>query len=178
MQILYDFIPILIFFVIYKFVGIYAATLSAIIMSFIQTLIYRLRHRRFDPMQIITFFVILLLGGATILSRNPLFIKWKPTVVNWIFALLFLGSQLFSKKTLLQYMMDKKITLPDSIWRKINISWCLFFIITGALNLYVAYHYSTNTWVNFKLFGLFGLTLAFAIGESIYLSRFLQNEEA
>lgn len=175
MQVFYDFIPIIVFFVVYKIVGIYAATGAAMIISFLQMMIYRYRYKKFEPLQVVTCCVILLLGTATILSRNPLFIKWKPTVVNWLFAAIFLGSQWVMKKPMIQHMMGKKITAPDLVWRRMNMSWCLFFALTGALNLYVAYHYSTSIWVNFKLFGLLSLTFLFALGQAVYLSKFLKD---
>lgn len=175
MQILYDFFPILIFFFVYKISGIYAATASAIIVSFIQMISYFIKHHKFEKLQVITFLLIAILGGITIVLHNPIFIKWKPTAINWVFALIFLSSHFIGKKTLVQYVMDKKISLPDEIWVKLNFSWVIFFVFVGTLNLYVIYHYSTDVWVNFKLFGLLSISLIFALCQGIYLGRHLKE---
>ncbi len=175
MQILYDFFPILIFFIVYKFFGIYAATASAIIASFAQMVIFWIKHRKFEKLQVITFLLITVLGFTTIILHNPIFIKWKPTAINWVFALVFLSSHFIGKKTIVQYVMDKKITLPNEVWVKLNFSWVIFFIFVGALNLYVIYHYSTNAWVNFKLFGLLSISLVFALCQGIYLGRHIKE---
>lgn len=171
MQLLYDFFPILIFFIVYKIWGIYAATASAIVISFLQMMIYWIRHHKFERLQVITFFLIAILGTTTIILHNPIFIKWKPTAINWAFALVFLSSHFIGEKPLIQYLMDKKVTLPNRVWSRLNLSWVIFFSIVGALNLYVIYHFSTNAWVNFKLFGVLGLTILFAIIQAIYLAR-------
>ena len=176
MQILYDFFPILIFFIVYKISEIYAATASAIIVSFIQMIIFWIKHHKLEKLQVITFFLIAILGTATIILHNPIFIKWKPTAINWVFALVFLSSHFIGKKTIVQYVMDKKISLPDEIWKKLNFSWVVFFTLVGALNLYVIYHYSTNAWVNFKLFGLLSISLIFALCQGIYLGRHIKEE--
>ena len=175
MQILYDFFPILIFFIVYKISGIYAATASAIIASFIQMIIFWIKHHKFEKLQVITFLLIAILGSTTIILHKPIFIKWKPTAINWVFALVFLSSHFIGKKTIVQYVMEKKITLPDEIWAKLNFSWVIFFTFVGTLNLYVIYHYSTNAWVNFKLFGLLSISLAFALCQGIYLGRHIKE---
>jgi len=114
---------------------------------------------------------VLVLGGATLWLQNPDFIKWKPTAVNWLFAIAFIGAQVFTDKSLLERMMAEHIQLPSPIWFKLNIAWILFFIGSGLANLYVAFNFDEATWVNFKLFGLLGLTLVFIIGQSVYLSK-------
>jgi len=174
MQLFYDFIPIIIFFAVYKFFGIYAATASAIIVSFLQVFLYRLKHHKFEKMQLITLFLILLLGGATLILHNPIFIKWKPSAIYWAFAIAFLGSHFIGHKPLIRYIMESKITLPDKIWNRLNIGWMVFFTFIGFLNIYVVYHYSTNTWVDFKLFGILGLMILFVIIQAIYLSRHME----
>lgn len=171
MKLLFDFLPILLFFITYKFWGIYAATSIAIAGSLLQTVIHRLRNKRFESMHVITFFTLLILGGATLLLHNELFIKWKPTILYWLLACLFLGTSLFGKKPLIKRLMEKNITLSLAIWSRLNLSWSLFFIIMGAANLFVVYHFNTSTWVNFKLFGTLGLTVLFVILQSIYLSK-------
>lgn len=175
MQILYDFIPIIIFFAVYKLFGIYAATASAIVISFLQMIAFWIRHRRFEHLQVITFVLIALLGITTIILHNPIFIKWKPTAIDWAFALIFLASRFVGNKTIIEYLMAEKIDLPKPIWNRLNSSWIAFFLIVGGLNLYVVYHFNTNTWVNFKLFGILGLTILFAIFQAIYLARHIKE---
>ena len=171
MKLFFDFLPILLFFVAYKFYGVYIATAVAMAASAAQTGIFWLMHKRFEKMHVITLASVMLLGGATLLFHDPVFIKLKPTAIYWAFSLVFLGTQLFTEKTLIQRMMDEKIQLPIAIWNKLNISWIIFFALLGCLNLYVAYMFSLDTWVNFKLFGALGITIGFTIGQAIYMSK-------
>jgi intracellular septation protein len=173
MQLLVEFFPILLFFIAYKISGIYIATIIAIIASSIQIIYNKIYHHRWNALQLSTFFIVLLLGGATIWLQNPIFIKLKPTVVYGLFGLIFLGSQFkfISKKTVLEYLIDKKMTAPKYIWQRVNFSWVIFFFFISLLNIYMAYHVSTNAWVNFKLFGVLGCTLLFSVAQSIYLAR-------
>jgi intracellular septation protein len=136
MKIFYDFLPIAVFFIIYKLYGIYPATASAILISILQVGFYWFKHRRFDMMQVVTFLVILIFGGATLILHNELFIKWKPTILNWAFALVFLGSHWFGKKTVLRRLLEDKITLADRIWLRLNYLWISYFLIMGALYLW------------------------------------------
>lgn len=176
MQFLYDFFPIIIFFIVFKFAGIYAATAIAIIVALVQVLVYRAQHQKFSNMQLVTCALILVLGGATLILHNPIFIKWKPTIIYWLFALVFWGSHIIGKKPLIRYMMDKKITLPDKIWKQLNLSWVIFFTILGCINLYVIYSFSTNTWVDFKLFGILGATIIFVVVQALYLAKYAKEE--
>ncbi len=175
MKILYDFFPILLFFVAYKLYGIYAATATAIVATIAQVALFWLRHRRVEKMHLITLAIITVFGGATLLLHNPVFIKWKPTVAYWLFALTFLGSQFIGDKCIIERMMGHAIQTTRGVWMKLNLAWALFFIAMGFVNLYVAYNYAEATWVNFKLFGLMGLTLAFVLGQGFVLSRFIQE---
>jgi intracellular septation protein len=175
MKLLFDFLPVVIFFIIFKFFGIYYATGAAIGISAIQLSYVWFVHHRTEMTHLITFGLLVVLGGATILSHNAIFIKWKPTAIYWVFALLFLGSQYFGKKPLIQRMMDNKISLPENIWKRINLSWTLFFIIIGFANLYVAYHFNTNIWVNFKLFGVLGCTLVFGFIQALYMASYAKD---
>lgn len=120
---------------------------------------------------------ILLLGGATLFFKNEIFVKWKPTVVYWALSIVLLGSQFFTAQPLMQKIAGKGLQLPDRIWRTLNLSWSGFFILLGIVNLYVVYNYSTDAWVNFKLFGTLGITLVFVILQSIFMARHthLQN---
>jgi intracellular septation protein len=176
MQMLFDFFPIIVFFVVFKLFGIYPATAAAIIISIIQNFTYYFKHKKIENMRFITLIIVFVLGGATLAFHNILFIKWKPTVVYWIFALVFLGSHFLNKKPLFRVAMESKVTLPDAVWRKLNYSWGLFFLIVGGANLYVAYHYSTNVWVNFKLFGILGLMVLFVILQAIFLAKHVSEE--
>jgi intracellular septation protein len=182
MKFLVDFFPVLAFFVAFyipenREQGIYLATAVAIAASFIQMSVYWLVYRRVENMHIYTFLLILILGGATLLLQDKTFIKWKPTAVNWLFAVVFLASQYIGEKPLVQRMMEKAVELPRAIWIPLNLSWVVFFTIMGLLNVYVAYSFSDEVWVNFKLFGILGLTFLFAFGQALYLSRHMQEPE-
>lgn len=177
MKFLFDFFPILLFFITYKWQGIYAATAVAIAASFIQVGLFWFKHRRFETMHLVTLALIAVLGGATLYLQDERFIKWKPTLVNWLFAAAFLGSQFIGNKPLAERMMGGSISLPAEIWRRLNGMWLLFFLAMGFANLYVVYNFDTETWVNFKLFGMMGLTLAFVIAQAFYLARHIEPEE-
>ncbi|MCK4609274.1 MAG: septation protein A [Gammaproteobacteria bacterium] len=177
MKILFDFFPILLFFAAYKFFGIYTATIVAMAASLCQVAYFWFKHHRVEAIHVITLFIILILGSATIWLHNAMFIKWKPTAVYWIFALLFFVTQFIGNRPLIQRMMDSKLTLPQFIWSRLNISWMLFFTLMGCANLYVVYHFSTNTWVNFKLFGTLVLTIAFVIAQSFYIAKHIEASE-
>ena len=177
MKLLFDFFPILLFFVGYKLYGIYVATGVAIAASILQVAAYWFKHRKFENMHLITMVLIIVLGGATLFLRNEMFIKWKPTAINWAFAVAFLGSHFIGKKLLIQRMMDGNISLPTEIWQKLNFSWIAFFILIGIANLFVVYNFDTDTWVNFKLFGVLGLTFIFVIIQAAYMTRYVEMEK-
>ena len=121
--------------------------------------------------------IIVVFGGATIYFHNETFIKWKPTVLYWCFAAALLFSQIFLKKNLIRAMMEKQMSLPDGIWRRVNLSWVAFFLTMGLLNLYVAFNFSTDSWVNFKLFGSMGLMLVFIVVQSLMLSKYIKEPQ-
>jgi intracellular septation protein len=185
MKLFFDFLPIVLFFVAYKFgggdyqfngqiyqvEGIYAATAVMIVATLFQVSYTWLRHRTVERAHVITLVLVVLLGGLTLWLQNPDFIKWKPTAVNWLFALVFVGAYLFTDKSLLERMMGEHIQLPGKVWSRLNVAWVLFFLFSGVANLYVAFNFDEATWVNFKLFGMLGLTIAFVIAQSIYLAR-------
>lgn len=177
MKLLVDFLPILLFFVAYKLYDIYIATAVAIAASVIQVAWSWLRHRKVENMQWVTMGLIVVLGGLTLMLKDETFIKWKPTLVNWLFAAVFLASQYIGSKPVLQRMMAGNLTLPEPVWQRLNWIWISFFVALGAINLYVAYSYDTETWVNFKLFGMMGLTLVFIIAQGFYLSRYIKTDE-
>lgn len=175
MKFLFDLLPVLLFFIAYKLDGIYVATAVLIVTSLAQVAWLWFRHRRIEKMPLITALLVLLLGGATLLLHDETFVKWKPTVVNWLFALAFLGSQFIGGKTLIERMMGGAIDLPAEIWSRLNTLWVAFFALMGVANLYVAFNFATDTWVNFKLFGMLGLTLVFVVLQSFYLARHLKR---
>ena len=177
MKFLADFFPILLFFIAYKAYDIYAATVVAIAASFAQVGYEYLRYKKIDKMHWITLGLIVVFGGMTLILKDPVFIKWKPTVVNWLFAVAFIGSNFIGEKTLLQKMMDHAVTLPTGIWTRLNIIWVVFFITTGILNLYVAFNFAEDTWVNFKLFGMLGISIAFIIAQGFYIARHVPDTD-
>lgn len=181
MKFLFDIFPVLLFFAAFKLAddpqqGILLATAVAIGASVVQVAYMKLRHGRVERMHLVSLVLISVLGGATLLLQDPVFIKWKPTAINWAFALAFLGSQFIGERPLVQRMMGSALRLPAPIWRRLNLAWSAFFVLTGAANLYVAFHYSLDTWVDFKTYGMLGATFAFVIAQSVYLSRYLQPE--
>jgi intracellular septation protein len=179
MKLLFDFLPIAIFFGVYKYTGdIIIATAVLIPATLVQMLVTWVRTHKIEKMQLVTLGLVVVLGGATVLLKDKTFIQWKPTVVNWLFALAFLGSQYIGSKNLVQRMMESAVSLPAAIWARLNLAWVAFFIVMGALNLFVAYTMSEETWVNFKLFGMLGLTLLFIILQGVYLSKHISEEES
>jgi intracellular septation protein len=176
MTLLLDFLPVLLFFVSYHFYGIFIATAVGMIASASQIIATAILHKKVGPTQWLTLACITILGGLTLFFRNPWFIKWKPTILYWSLTLLFLHSQIKGKKLFIERMMDNKIELPAPLWLKLNQAFCLFFIFMGILNLWVAYNFSTNVWVNYKLFGSLGLTLLFICSLAFYLQKTLPED--
>jgi len=175
MKMFFDFLPVLLFFIVYKMYDIYTATAVLIAASAIQTVGHRLIKGSFEKTHVITLALVALFGGLTLALQDETFIKWKPTAINWLFAIVFIGSQFVGKKTIIERMMGSNLTLPSFIWVKLNLAWALFFIFLGAVNLYVAFSFDTDTWVNFKLFGLMGLTFLFIIAQSLFLVPYLKE---
>ncbi len=154
------------------------ATVVVIVATLAQIVIMKLRGKKIDLMLWISLALVVVFGGATIWFHNETFIKWKPTVLYWAMGLSFWVSASFFGKNLLQAMMGEQLQLPAVAWKRLNLSWIAFFAAMGALNLLVAYSFSTDTWVNFKLFGGMGLMLLFTVAQGFYLSRYLQPETA
>jgi intracellular septation protein len=171
MKILFDFLPIVLFFIAYKLGDIYIATITAIIASLLGVLWSRYQSGRFEKMPLITLAMVSVLGGATLLLRDDLFIKWKPTAIYCVFYLGFLSSHFIGQKPLFERLAGQAVQLPQKSWHYLNFSWAIFFAAMGFLNLYVVYNFDTDTWVNFKLFGTTGLTLLFVIVQGIYMAR-------
>ena len=178
MKLLIDFFPIILFFAAFKLWGIYVATAVAIVATIGQILWLRHSHGKVEPMQWVSLGVIVLFGGATIALQNETFIKWKPTVLYWLMGGTLAAGQLFFRKNLLKTLMGSQLDLPEPAWRVTNWSWIAFFAVMGVLNLWVAYSFDTDTWVNFKLFGGMGLMVVFVIGQALYLGRYMKADEA
>ena len=176
MKMLADLFPVILFFVAYQLYDIYVATQVAIAAAALQVLYHAIRYKKVENTHWLTLGLLVVFGGLTLALRDPVFIKWKPTMVNWLFAAAFLFSQLFMRRSLLRRMMDHAVTLSDAVWVRLNAAWVGFFFGMGVLNLYVAYNFSEQTWVNFKLFGFLGLTLAFMLAQGFYLARHVQSE--
>lgn len=177
MKLLLDFLPIAIFFAVYHLSDdIVLATLVLIPATLAQVAFIWWRFRRVEKMHLVTLALLIVLGGATVLFRDASFIQWKPTVVNGLFALAFLISPLLGGKTLVQRMMEKAVSLPASIWSRLNLAWVVFFVVMAGLNVYVFKTFDEATWVNFKLFGMLGLTLVFVLAQGVYLSRHMTTQ--
>ena len=171
MKFLFDLFPIALFFIAYKMGDIYLATITAIVASIVQVVWSRYKTGQFEKLPLITLGTIVILGGATLFFRNELFIKWKPTALYWILALALVISQFIGNKPLMQRLLEQNVALPIKIWHQLNLSWALFFAAMGIANLYVVYHFDTDTWVNFKLFGTLGLTLVFIVLQGFYMTK-------
>jgi intracellular septation protein len=217
MKLFVDFFPILLFFAAYKLEGIYVATGVAIVASAILVAWSWIRRRQVETMPLVTLGLLVLFGGLTIALRDPIFVMWKPTIVNWLFGAVFLASQFIGKRTLIERMMGKAIDIPSAVWSRLNLMWIGFFVVTGLVNLFVVYigsgffaaqqalilasglqdidlsacterfggellslcndaYAREDIWVNFKLFGMMGMTLVFVVAQAFYLSRHMKDE--
>ena len=176
MKLLMDFFPIALFFVAFKLAGIYVATGVAMVATLVQIAWLYFKHGKVEPMQWMSLGIITLFGGATLLTHNDTFIKWKPTILFWLMGSILIVGQWWLKKNFIKSLMSAQLSLPDEIWQKLLWSWALFFLFKGGLNLWVAYHFDTDTWVNYKLFGSMGLMLLFVLGQGVYLSKHIQPE--
>ena len=163
MKLLIDFFPVVLFFIAFKVKGIFIATLVAIVASFLQIGYMLSVKKKVEPMMWLSLGIIAVFGGATLLLHDETFIKWKPSILYWTLGLAMLSGQLIFKKIAIEALLGKQMSLPRKMWKAVNISWALFFLALGGLNLVVAYSFSTDTWVNFKLFGIMGCILLFGI---------------
>lgn len=175
MKFLFELIPLLGFLIALLYSNLYTAT--AVLMGLMTVTVtgYWFIYRRFEKIQWITLVLVLIFGTATLVFKNPLFIKWKPTFAYWLFALLFLFTQWFSKKPLIHRLLGDKMILPEKSWNILNFSWMVFFLILGTLNLYFVYYTSDIVWAKFKVFGGLGLTLIFALIQGVAIYKYLKN---
>jgi intracellular septation protein len=201
MKFLFDLFPIILFFAAFKFgdanpdtaaawlgalgivldngakPGVFLATVVAIAATFGQIAWVKLRHGKVDKMLWISLGIIVVFGGATLLLHDETFIKWKPTVLYWLFATVLVASATLFRKNLIKAMMEKQVALPEPVWSRLNLSWATFFAVMGFANLYVAFNFSTDAWVNFKLFGTMGLMLVFVVLQGLLLARYVDEKE-
>ena len=182
-KLLFDFFPVILFFIAFKMEddpkrGIMVATGVIIAATLVQVGYMLLRHRRIERLHLVTLALVVVLGGLTLALDDERFIKWKPTLVNWGFALVFLGSQFIGSRPIVRRLMESRVNLPDGAWTRLNLGWTGFFVFLGAINLFVAFRFSTDAWVEFKLYGVLGLTFAFIAGQTIWLMRQVQRGHA
>lgn len=177
MKLFLDFFPIALFFIAFKLAGIYVATGVAMLATLVQIAWLYWRHHRVEPMQWVSLAIITLFGGATLLTHDETFIKWKPTVLYACMALALWGGWLLSGRNFIRQLMEKQMRMPDIAWQKLMHAWAIFFSSMAALNLWIAYQFDTETWVNFKLFGTLGLMVLFVLAQALYLSRHIQESE-
>ena len=206
MKLLFDLFPVILFFLVFKIAGanpeaaqnfgsaylsglvsggevsltqspILLATAVTILATIVQIALLLVRRQRVDNMLWVSLVIIVFFGGATIYFHDEQFIKLKPTVLYWFFAIALLVTPLLFKKNLIKSMMSQQLELPDPVWTQLNFAWGGFFTLMGALNLYIAFNYPLEFWVNFKLFGFIGLMIVFVIIQSIYLSRYMKETE-
>ena len=177
MKLLFDLFPVILFFIAFKAFDIYVATTAAIAATVVQIAWTKWRHGKVDVMLWVSFAIIGVFGGATLLLHDETFIKWKPTVLYWMFSAILLFSNLLFNKNLMRLLLHEKIALPLHIWNRLNLGWSLFFAVLGFINLYVAFNYSTDTWVNFKLFGFTGLMVVFILAQSALLAKYVDEKK-
>jgi intracellular septation protein len=177
MKFLFDIFPVVLFFIAFKVYDIYVATAVAMAATFLQIGWMWLRHRKIDNLLWVSLAVIVVFGGATLLLQDETFIKWKPTVLYWLFSAVLAVAVLAFRKNLIRAMMESQVTLPDLVWGRLLASWIGFFAFMGALNIIVAYNFSTDAWVNFKLFGGIGLMLAFIVLQALILARHIEKAD-
>ncbi len=177
MKFLFDLLPVLLFFIAFKLADIYVATAVAIATTFVQVAWLKLRGKRVDAMLWASFGIIVVFGGATLALQDETFIKWKPTVLYWLLGVVIAAAAMLFRRNLIRMMLSHQVQLPDPVWDRLNWSWVGFFAFMGALNLYVAYNYSTDLWVNFKLFGGMGLMLVFVVAQALFLARHVEDKQ-
>lgn len=177
MKFLFDLFPVILFFAAFKAFDIYIATGVVIAATAAQIGWVWHRHGKVDTMLWVSLGLVVVFGGATLALRDETFIKWKPTVLYWLFATTLFVSARFFAKNLIRAMLEKQLELPEALWNRLNYAWIGFFAVMGALNLWIAFNFSTDTWVNFKLFGGMGLMILFIVIQGMVLAKYLPDEK-
>ena len=175
MKFLFDFFPVLLFFVAINIWDIFVATAVAIVATFVQVGWLATRKKKIEPMLWASLGIIVIFGGLTLYLQDKTFILWKPTVLYWLFASVLAGATLL-RKNLIRSLLSEHVQLPDPVWARLNWAWVAFFGFLGVANLYVAYHYSEKIWAAFKLFGGMGLMLLFVVAQSFYLAKYVTEK--
>ncbi|MDD1796100.1 septation protein A [Enterovibrio sp. ZSDZ42] len=175
MKQLLDFIPLIIFFALYKMYDIYTATGALIVATILQVILTWVLYKKVEKMQIVTATLVAVFGGMTLFFHDDNFIKWKVTIVYALFSVGLIVSQIMGKP-LIKGMLGKEITLPETVWRNINNAWVAFFAVLGVLNVYIAYTLPLDVWVNFKVFGLMAITLAYTLATGVYIYKHLPKD--
>jgi intracellular septation protein len=178
MKFLFDLLPVIFFFIAFKVFDLYVATVVVIVATAAQIAWVWHRHGKVDTMLWVSLALVVVFGGATLILHDETFIKWKPTVLYWLFATTLFGSAQFFGKNLIRTMLEKQAELPEVIWSRLNYAWIGFFLVMGVLNLYIAFNFSTDTWVSFKLFGGMGLMLVFIVAQGVVLAKYLPEEKS
>jgi intracellular septation protein len=173
---LFDLFPVILFFAAFKLADIYVATAVAIAATFAQIAWVWFRHRKVDTMLWVSLGLIVFFGGATLVLHDETFIKWKPTVLYWLFATTLIVSAKLFDRNLIRRMLEEQVVLPQALWERLNLAWSSFFAVMGVANLLVAFNYPTETWVNFKLFGSMGLMLAFIFAQGLWLAKHVEEK--
>ncbi|OQW70699.1 MAG: septation protein A [Methylotenera sp.] len=173
MKFFFDLIPVILFFIGFKLYGIFTATAIAIGATIALIIYAKIRHGKVEKMLLVNGVIISVLGGVTLLLHDKTYIMWKPTVLYWLLAAVLLIANAFFKKNFIQQMMGKMLNAPKPVWDKLNLAWVVFLVILGFVNLYVAFNYSENAWVNFKLFGVTSIMFLFIIGQTLLLKQYL-----
>jgi len=174
---LFDLFPVVLFFAAFKLFDIYVATAVAIAATFLQIGWLKWKKRRVDAMMWVSLAIIVVFGGATLALHDETFIKWKPTVLYWLFGAVLAGSELLFSRNLIRAMLKGQVEIPAIAWTRLNWSWVGFFAFMGAANLYVAFNFPTDTWVNFKLFGGMGLMIVFVVIQALFLLRYVEDKK-
>ena len=179
MKILSDLLAVILFFATYTLTkNIVWATAVALVIGVLQAAFTWIRHKKLDTMQWVSLALIVVFGGATLLAHDETFIKWKPTVLYSCMALALWGGWVFARRNFIRSLMQAQLPLPDRVWQHLMHAWAGFFSFMAVLNVWVAYHFDTDTWVNFKLFGGMGLMVVFVMAQALYLSRHMQDSES
>ena len=177
MKFLFDLFPVILFFAAFKIFDIYIATGVVIAATMAQIGWVWHRHGKVDTMLWVSLGLVVVFGGATLILHDETFIKWKPTILYWLFAVTLFGSAQFFGKNLIRAMLEKQVELPATLWSRLNYAWIGFFAVMGVVNLWVAFNFSTDTWVSFKLFGGMGLMIIFIVLQGVVLARYLPDDK-